>query len=140
MEENHMTLDLRPNRHLDRLALDALLGAAVDAAIRPWRSPPSPAAAVADALERHAVPARLLLEAGAAVDAKNEQGTTPLMLACMTGHVEAARLLLEKGADRSLPSPTGHTVLEDLDMFGHPEEKKAALRALLSTGAMQDAC
>ena len=49
-----MTLDLHPNRHLDRLALDALLGDAVDAAIRPWRTPPSPAAAVADALERSA--------------------------------------------------------------------------------------
>ena len=78
--------------------------------------------------------ARLLLEAGAAVDAKEECGRTPLMGACMHGHVEAARLLLEKGADRSLPTPTGLTVLEELNsgIFDLPEEKMAQLRALLA--------
>ena len=77
---------------------------------------------------------RLLLEKGAAVDAKTKYGLTPLMSACMTGHVEAARLLLEKGADRTLPTPSGRTVLEDLNsgMFRHLEEKVAALGALLA--------
>ena len=51
---------------------------------------------------------RLLLEKGAAVDAKRASGArggdaktawhAPLMNPCARGHVEAARLLLEKGA------------------------------------------
>ena len=75
---------------------------------------------------------RLLLEKGAAVDAKTEYGLTPLMSACMTGHVEAARLLLENGADRTLPTPFGPPLLEVLDQLSLPEEKVAALRALLA--------
>ena len=80
----------------------------------------------------HVETARLLLEKGAAVDARTKKGGTALMLACKTGHVEAARLLLEKGADRSLPTPDGPPLLEVLDQLSLPDEKAAALRAILS--------
>ena len=40
-----------------------------------------------------------LLDAGTAVDAPNADGTTPLGLATMYGHLEEARLLLDRGAD-----------------------------------------
>ena len=80
----------------------------------------------------HVETARLLLEKGAAVDARTKKGGTALMLACKTGHVEAARLLLEKGADRSLPTPDGPPLLEVLDQLSLPDEKEAELRALLA--------
>ena len=47
--------------------------------------------------DRHA--ARILLEAGADIDAKGDAGCTPLYFAVMGGHVEVAELLLQRGAD-----------------------------------------
>ena len=41
----------------------------------------------------------LLLEKGAAVDAKNREGWTALMAAIEPGDTEVVRLLLDKGAD-----------------------------------------
>ena len=40
-----------------------------------------------------------MLDKGAEVDQANENGRTPLFVACFKGHVGAARLLLDKGAD-----------------------------------------
>lgn len=42
---------------------------------------------------------RALLAAGAAVDARDGQGRTPLLIATYANRVEAARLLIEAGAD-----------------------------------------
>ena len=74
---------------------------------------------------------RLLLEKGAAVDAKNKAGATPLMGACLGGHVEAARLLLEKGAAVDAQAEDGATALMWACRDGHVE----AARLLLEKGA-----
>ena len=42
--------------------------------------------------------AHLLVEAGARVDKADNTGTTPLILACHSGHLEVVRLLLEAKA------------------------------------------
>mmetsp|Transcript_6485 Transcript_6485/g.15317 ORF Transcript_6485/g.15317 Transcript_6485/m.15317 type:complete len:96 (-) Transcript_6485:1645-1932(-) len=42
---------------------------------------------------------RLLLEAGADVDAKANDGSTPLHMASLSGCFESSRLLLDAGAD-----------------------------------------
>jgi ankyrin repeat protein len=47
--------------------------------------------------DRHA--ARILLEAGADVDAKGDMSCTPLYFAVMNNHVHVAEVLLEHGAD-----------------------------------------
>jgi ankyrin repeat protein len=47
--------------------------------------------------DRHA--ARILLEAGADIDAKGDMGCTPLYFAVMGGHVQVAELLVRRGAD-----------------------------------------
>ncbi|EOD15466.1 hypothetical protein EMIHUDRAFT_370677, partial [Emiliania huxleyi CCMP1516] len=54
--------------------------------------------------------ARLLLEAGAAIDQADEQGATPLFAACHQGHLEVAKLLSSYGASRAATP------------FGTPEE------------------
>ena len=42
---------------------------------------------------------KALLEKGADVHAKKNNGDTPLHLACGNGHAEVVKALLEKGAD-----------------------------------------
>ena len=44
---------------------------------------------------------RLLLAAGAKVDAPEDEGQTALMIAAGEGHLDAVQLLLEAGADKS---------------------------------------
>ncbi|EOD30835.1 hypothetical protein EMIHUDRAFT_365236, partial [Emiliania huxleyi CCMP1516] len=58
----------------------------------------------------HVECARLLLEAGAAIDQADEQGATPLFAACQDGHLEVAKLLSSYGASRAATP------------FGTPEE------------------
>jgi ankyrin repeat protein len=42
---------------------------------------------------------KLLLEKGADIEHKDNDGRTPLCVAAYNGHLEVVRLLLEKGAD-----------------------------------------
>ena len=72
---------------------------------------------------------------GAAVDAKNKEGFTPLRMACQDGHVEAARLLLEKGADVNVADKQGQTSLMQACHKGHVE----AAQLLLERGADRSA-
>jgi len=41
---------------------------------------------------------KLLLDRGACIEAKNNDGDTPLIIACSGGHFEIVKLLLEQGA------------------------------------------
>ena len=55
--------------------------------------------------ERHA--ARLLLDAGADVNAKGDMGASPLYFAVMNGQVQVAELLLGHGADADAVNELG---------------------------------
>lgn len=56
--------------------------------------------------------ARLLLDLGAAIDARAPNGNTPLMLAAGFGSIDAADLLVQRGADASLQNKAGLTAAE----------------------------
>ncbi|EOD35292.1 hypothetical protein EMIHUDRAFT_363053, partial [Emiliania huxleyi CCMP1516] len=58
----------------------------------------------------HLEVAKLLLEAGAAIDQARNDGSTPLLIACFKGHLEVAKLLSSYGASRAATP------------FGTPEE------------------
>ena len=75
--------------------------------------------------------ARLLTDAGAAVDAVNDYGVTPLSLACDNGAAAMVTLLLEAGADPEVARTTGETPLMTCARTGDVD----AVRALLSHGA-----
>jgi ankyrin repeat protein len=55
---------------------------------------------------------RILLSRGAEVDATDDDGRTPLMLAAEWGEVECVRLLLAAGADRTLKDHAEKTALD----------------------------
>ena len=56
-----------------------------------------------------------LLADGAEVDARNEHGLTPLMLACMNLQEQNIRLLIRAGADPHTPNAAGTTAAQMLN-------------------------
>ena len=54
----------------------------------------------------------LLLDRGAAIDARSPNGTTPLMMAARYGAIDAADLLRKRGADASLRNERGLTAAD----------------------------
>ena len=72
---------------------------------------------------RHTETAKALIEAGADVNAKHEDGFTPLLLAARGGQAEMVRALIEAGADVNAKIENGFTVtvVEMAEMSGHPE-------------------
>ena len=75
----------------------------------------------------------LLINKGAAVDAKNENGETPLHLACYNCHVGVGSLLLSKKARGDAKSNAGDTPLHVAARRGHME-----MRDLLLTEISRD--
>ena len=57
----------------------------------------------------HCEAAKVLLEAGAAVNLANSTGVTALRFAAGKGHEAVVRLLLKAGADARLVDPVIHT-------------------------------
>ena len=60
-----------------------------------------------------------MLEKGAEVNRAQNQGATPLVIACHQGHVDAVRLLLDKGADVNKADEDGETPLSIAKQQGH---------------------
>jgi ankyrin repeat protein len=77
---------------------------------------------------------RLLLQAGADVDASNADGLTPLMAASQAGHLGAVSVLVEAGADLDQRDRLGRTAL-DLALVEGREDVGRLLRARGATGS-----
>ena len=60
---------------------------------------------------RHGEVARLLVEAGADVNAKQDKGWMPLHAAAQNGDVEMARLFLDRGADPTAQNDEGKSAI-----------------------------
>eukprot|EP00435_Cladocopium_sp_Y103_P064004 s368_g25.t1 len=84
----------------------------------------------------HVAPMRLLLEAGAEIDAPGSQGgESPLYVAAACGHLEAVRFLVQNGAQKDLPSDVyGPSPLLRAVYMGHVD----IARFLLEEGASKD--
>jgi hypothetical protein len=76
------------------------------------RSAPQPAALQSAAASGDIVQTTALLDHGAALDARDDHGRTPLMLAVMQGRLDVVRLLLNRGADPSIADSAGLTPLQ----------------------------
>ena len=66
---------------------------------------------MAAASHDHAPIVRLLLEAGAEVDARDYLGSTAIMGAVSSGHAQVVQLLLDAGAQKDLHDGDGRTAL-----------------------------
>jgi ankyrin repeat protein len=75
--------------------------------------------------------AELLLDAGAAIDARDASGQTALMLAAERGLAGMASLLLERGASPDLRDSRGESALIRASRAGEAQ----AVQALLAGGA-----
>ncbi|KAE8440371.1 hypothetical protein EG329_008323 [Mollisiaceae sp. DMI_Dod_QoI] len=76
---------------------------------------------------------RLLLLLGAAVDARNDEGYTPLAMAVEGGHAEIVRVLCEEGADPRTITVHG---LTSIDLAILAPKKSDVLRALVDSTAV----
>lgn len=79
--------------------------------------------------------ARLLVEKGAAVEAKTRYSVSPLWLACQNGNAQLVELLIAAGADPNTALPGGETVLMTAARTG----RVGAVKALLHAGAKVNA-
>ena len=83
----------------------------------------------------HVEPMRLLLEAGAEIDAPSrELQTAPLHMAAVGGHLEAVRFLVQSGAQKDLTDAIGRTPLGFAVFSGHVD----IARFLVEEGANKD--
>jgi len=79
--------------------------------------------------------ARTLIERGIAVDAKDWEGWTPLMISADEGHEEIVELLIEAGADVRAKDKTGTTALHRASQGGHAVVVQRLIRAGARVGA-----
>jgi len=81
------------------------------------------------AYDGHVAIVRLLLKAGANVNAKDREGSTALLSAATRGHVEIVRLLLKASADVNAKNEYGNTALYSAALFNHIEIVQLLLKA-----------
>ncbi len=72
-----------------------------------------------------------LVQKGARIDLKDNQGDTPLMAAARIGNIEAARILISRGANLNVSNSAGETPL----IAAVQRRDLAMTRLLLSQGA-----
>ena len=77
----------------------------------------------------HTEALKTLVEAGADVNVKSQDGVTILMIASGKGHTEIVESLLEAGADVNVKDEDGDTALIFASRWGHTEVVKALLEA-----------
>ena len=80
--------------------------------------------------------ARLLLERGANVNAKDHDGWTPLIKAAQAGHTEMVQLLMDHGADMTAADSDGRTAWMFAAMGGHNDIAEIFKRARASAPAV----
>jgi len=100
-----------PPAYSARAAQGGTLSMSADRAARSGIAP-TPASLQAAAGLGDVRQATSLLDQGVAVDARDEDGRTPLMLAVAQGRLEVVRLLLARGADPNAADNSGRTPLQ----------------------------
>ncbi len=74
---------------------------------------------------------KILVEAGADINAKSEKGNTPLMWYCYSSYIEGIKYLVSLGADVNVVNLDGHTAYDIAEHFASKEVRDY----LISIGA-----
>ena len=80
----------------------------------------------------HEETAKVLIEAGAALNLQDEDGCTALMEASIWGHIDTIRLLIERGADVNVRGQAGVSAIQRAIREGH----FYAVKLLIEHGAI----
>lgn len=78
--------------------------------------------------------AKLLIEKGAQIEAKDTRGRTPLLICAMESHVEVAQVLVQHGAQVNSKTGGGNTPLNFATSYGHID----MVKLLIQNGAQVD--
>ena len=120
-----------PTVRLDERMLGILIGAGADMG---WRGKGELTTLMSATLSK-AGGLRLLIEAGAPLDAQDSAGETALMKACWSGNVKSALELMDAGAALEAKTPKGWTAM----MFAAHAGYKETILALMDRAAALDA-
>ncbi|XP_069464400.1 ankyrin repeat domain-containing protein 63-like [Ambystoma mexicanum] len=123
--------------HLTRFLLDAQDGRLADAEAGRGERTPLAAAALLPESTARARFLQLLIERGAAVDARDSWGRTALSYACERGHLDAVRRLVQAGADPDLTDAWGNTALQYAAVAGHAPTVAFLVRAFKRLGGLE---
>lgn len=80
---------------------------------------------------------KALIKHGVDLNARDEQGRTPLMLAAHHGIEKILRMILEKGADPNAVAPRGKTALIEAAEYGHMNCVRLLLRVRVNVNAQE---
>ncbi|XP_078503208.1 ankyrin repeat domain-containing protein 63-like [Lissotriton helveticus] len=122
--------------HLARFLLDAQDGRLADVGAGRGAHSPLTSAALLPEPEARARFLQLLLERGAAVDARDAWGRTALSHACERGHLDAARRLVQAGADPEVPDAWNNTALQYAVVAGHAPVAAFLVRSFKRLGGL----
>jgi len=81
---------------------------------------------------------KILLDAGAEVDIRDEKGSTPLMHACLFGNIEMVKLLLEFHADLEARDKEGWRPLNYASFGGRAETAKLLVAGEGASAGIKD--
>ncbi|XP_053489262.1 ankyrin repeat domain-containing protein 50 [Ictalurus furcatus] len=123
--------------HLARFVLDALDCRIINSKNESSRTP----LMCAVCLQEHSTRSKftqLLLEKGADVNTKDENGRTALSLACELGHLDAVKLLVQFNANPELTDTWGNSALMYAAYGGHSQILDFLIRAFKRLGLRLD--
>ncbi|XP_072545849.1 uncharacterized protein [Salminus brasiliensis] len=123
--------------HLARFVLDALDGRIINSKMESSRTPLMFAVCLQDHGTRSKF-THLLLEKGADVNSRDENGRTALSLACELGHLDAVKILVQFNADPEVTDSWGNSALMYAAYGGHSQVLEFLIRAFKRFGLKLD--
>lgn len=123
--------------HLARFVLDALDGRIINSKTESSRTPLMLAVCQEEYSTRSKF-TQLLLEKGADVNSRDENGRTALSLSCELGHLDAVKLLVQFNANPELTDTWGNSALMYAAYGGHSQILDFLIRAFKRLGLRLD--